>query len=320
MSKLNELRATLQQLKLLGLPISSEQTEALEKEEDNYIDEEIVPKIKEVITGSFNQIEHKTKIVIDYNGDPQSDPDVYIEKVPKPSADHNTPDLFGNKSYDKPRNTHLRVTMPDGRIIEGRGFNVLKDVVNEVGPDLVHEMDITCCGLPLVDDHRNDGYYSRAQKELNGRYWLFTNTSNDVKKQQIERINNELDLGMKVELVNANGDVVKVPPRNGTVRSSRQKMRIITPEGDVFFNNIQWKTLGQVILYAGAERVKEMNFLSAGMPLVSNHLFSNNNYVQYQHEIAPNVFLFNYSDTKKKAEIIQTISDKLNLNLKIELK
>lgn len=118
------------------------------------------------------------------------------------------------------------------------------------------------------------------------------------------RMAEKLDLGLKVELVDANGDVVKVPPRNGTVRSSRQKMRIITPEGDVFFNNIQWKTLGQVILYAGAERVKEMNFLSAGMPLVSNHLFSNNNYVQYQHEIAPNVFLFNYSDTKKKAEII----------------
>lgn len=318
MSKLSELRATLQQLKLLGLPISSEQTDALEKEEDNYIEEGIIPKIKEAIGDSFSPIERKAKIVIDYNGDPQSSPEVYIEKNPKQTVYHNTPDLFGNRSYSIPRNTHIRVTMPDGRKIEGRGYHVLVDVVNEVGPDLVHEMNIICCGLPLVDDHRSDGYYGRAQKELNGGYWLFTNTGNEVKKQQIERISEELDLGLKVELVDASGNVVNVPSRNSTTRSARQKMRITTPEGIVFFNNIQWKTLGQVILYAGAERVKEMNFQSAGMPIISDHLFSNI-YAQDQHEIAPNVYLLNYSDTRRKVEIIQAISDKFNLNLKIEL-
>lgn len=318
MSKLSELRATLQQLELLGLPISSEQTQALEKEEDNYIEEEIFPKIKEAITDSFSQIERNIKIIIDYNGDPQSAPNIYIEKTPKPNTFTAAPDLFGNNPNALPRGVRLRVTLPNGKVIEDRGYKVLMDVVNEVGPDLVHEMNIMCCGLPLVDDHRSNGYYGSAQKALNGGYWLITNSGNDTKKQQIEKISEELNLGLKVDLVDVYGNILDVIPHNNIIRNPRQKIRITTPEGDVFFNNIQWKTLGQVILYAGADKVQEMNFQSAGIPLVSNHIIQGK-YSQFQHEIAPNVFLLNYNDTRQKVQIIQEISNRLNLNLKIEL-
>ena len=76
MSKISDMKASLKELELLGLPISSAQKKALADAEDEYIDEELVPHIKDAIRGLFTDIGIRTKIVIDFDG---NDLDVHLQ-------------------------------------------------------------------------------------------------------------------------------------------------------------------------------------------------------------------------------------------------
>lgn len=203
------MKLALRQLEELGLPISAEQKKALRLAENNYVQTVLVPKIKESLKGMFGEMEHKVKIIIDFDGDPTHEPNVYKEVAPV-SVKAFSMDLFGNKELRKERNTGLRVTYPDGKRVQGRGTEILAAIVKEVGPDLVHEMDIRCCGLPLVDDHQSNGIYASKQKPMPEGYWLITNSNTKTKKEQIEAISKALNLGLKVEVLNKKGEVVEL--------------------------------------------------------------------------------------------------------------
>lgn len=317
MSKLNDIRAALKQVENLGLPISVEQKRALKMAESNYVQSDIIPKIKEFVKCLFGDIEHNVKIIIDYDGNPENEPNVYREATPM-NVSTFTPDLFGNTGKEKVRNTGLRITFPDGRILQDRGFEVLMSIVKEVGPDLVHEMDIQCCGLPLVDDHKSDGPYGKDQKELPGGYWLITNSDTARKKDQIDAISNELGLNLKVEVLNAKGEVVVDSSKRTNPRKSRVNIKVTTPEGKVLLHDLVWETLKDVVLYAGADKVRTLGLKYVGIPLVDDHI-TPGIYAKQQHEIEPGIFLNTYSDTRTKAKQIQEISDRLQLDLKVEI-
>lgn len=318
MSKLSDIKAALKQVEALGMPISSEQKRALKMAENNYIQTDIIPKIKESVKGIFGDVEHKVKIIIDYDGNPNNEPNVYKDSAPVDASTF-SPNLFGEEQEEKSRNTGLRVTFPDGRKLQDRGFEVLMAVVKEVGPDLVHEMDITCCGLPLVDDHRSEGRYGKDQKELPGGYWLITNSNTIMKKSQIDAISDNLGLNLKVEVLNAKGEVVDVDTRRPTSnRSQRTNIKVTTPDGKVFSHDLAWETLKDVVLYAGADKVKTLGQKYVGIPLIDDHI-TDGIYAKQQHEIAPNVFLNTYSDTRTKVKQIKEISDRLDLGLEVEI-
>lgn len=316
MSKLSEIKAVFKQLEALGMPVSSEQKRALKMAENSYVQTDIIPKIRETVKDLFSDIDNKVKIIIDYDGNHEHEPNVYKETAPV-SASSFSKDLFGNSPKEAIRNTGLRVTFPDGRILQDRGYEVLMAVVKEVGPDLVHEMDIKCCGLPLVDDHHSEGPYGKDQKELPGGYWLITNSNTAVKKAQIDAISENLGLGLKVEVLNANGEIVNVPSKKLSNRSQRLNIRVTTPEGKVFFHDLVWETLRDVVLYAGSDRVRSLGQKFVGIPLVDDHV-TPGQYAKQQHEIEPGIYLNTFSDTKNKMKQIQEISDRLKLGLKIE--
>lgn len=319
MSKLSDIKAVLGQVEALGLPVSEEQKQALKMAEENYVRTDIIPKIKESIKELFGDIEHKVRIIIDYDGNPDIAPKVYRESSSVDSAENNS-GSSENEEKEKVQYTSLRVTYPDGKTIEDRGLDVLLAVVKEVGPDLVHEMNIKCCGLPLVDDHKSNGPYGKDQRELPGGYWIIVNTNNKRKKKQIDAISKELGLGLKVEVLDPENEVVvdshkttRTNPRN-----SRVNIKVTTPDGKVFFNDVVWETLKDVVLYAGSDHVRSLGQKYVGIPLVDDHI-TQGIYAKQQHEIEPGVFLNTYSDTRTKVKQIKEISDRLQLNLKVEI-
>lgn len=63
----------------------------------------------------------------------------------------------------------------------------------------------------------------------------------------IDAISDNLNLGLKVDILDAKGNVI-----NYTVkRSNRRKIKVTTPDGKVFYSNLVWETLRDVVLYAG---------------------------------------------------------------------
>lgn len=132
MSKLSDIKSSLKELELLGLPISSEQKKHLAEAEEEYVEEEIIPKVKESISGFFDNIDIKAKIVIEYNGDSADGVKVYLQDE---NTSKNETDSVSNKAK---RTVHrhiggtqkilmLRLTYPDGHQQTGKGTEILSN-------------------------------------------------------------------------------------------------------------------------------------------------------------------------------------------------
>lgn len=81
-------------------------------------------------------------------------------------------------------------------------WETLVDVVKYAEPELVQQLNITCMGDNLVSSRLNENpLYRSAQKDIGRGLYVCTYSSTDTKFKQIERINQELQLGLIVEKV-----------------------------------------------------------------------------------------------------------------------
>lgn len=208
MSKLSNMRDTLKQLELLGLPISEEQKRTLAKAEDEYIEETIIPKIKEEVNGLFADIDVKTRVIVEYNG---TDVNVILETeeemMAKASQTHRNSIRKSASGLSKrtTKPSFIKLTYPDGHQQMGKGVDMLRGLINDIGPKRVHDTGITSRGILLVEDHVVERLRD-YQRPINDGYFLMTNTNQGQKKQQIEAISNFFSLGLKVEIVDDQGN------------------------------------------------------------------------------------------------------------------
>lgn len=206
MSKISDMKASLKELELLGLPISSAQKKALADAEDEYIDEELVPHIKDAIRGLFTDIGIRTKIVIDFDG---NDLDVHLQgkennknkNLKNGKSNHGSGKYIGTGITLK-----LQIIYPNGQKKTGKGTQVLKEFINEVGPQRVHDLGLQVRGVLLVEDHLVEGL-KQYQKPINDGFYLMVNTNNQQKKKEIEEISKSLNLGLKVNIVDETGAI-----------------------------------------------------------------------------------------------------------------
>ena len=105
------------------------------------------------------------------------------------------------------------------------------------------------------------------------------------------------------------------------VQRTRQKryiLKVTFPDGRVSCHRIVWKTMNDVIRYAGPERVQQLGIMVAGLNLVSSELHELERYRAAQKEVAPGLYVYAHSSTNAKYEQILTISRQLDLGLKVE--
>lgn len=98
-------------------------------------------------------------------------------------------------------------------------------------------------------------------------------------------------------------------------KSSKSVLRVTFPDGKTISDNFAYQTLIETIKTIGVERVKQLNIICSGVPLVSNKKDDFYN----QHEISRGLYIMTHSSTRTKKDQLQTISQKLNLGLKIEI-
>ena len=105
------------------------------------------------------------------------------------------------------------------------------------------------------------------------------------------------------------------------VQRTRQKryiLKVTFPDGRVSCHRIVWKTMNDVIRYAGRERVQQLGIMVAGLNLVSSELHELERYRAAQKEVAPGLYVYGHTNTNTKYEQILTISRQLDLGLKVE--
>jgi len=209
MTKLEKLYSTIQNLKELGLELGEDLLKQTNELEQEIIKKEILPVISEKIEPIIGQIQRELVLVVDYvpneplsvrlsrkrNFSAEMET---IEIVPDPQVEHNIGTIKRNATR-KSSKTNLRVTFPDGKVIENRfAYETLYEVVKLAGTEKVRALGIIQCGVPLVSNTL-DNFYN--QKEIGKGLYLITHSSTVQKRQQLERISEALKLGLKVEIV-----------------------------------------------------------------------------------------------------------------------
>ena len=119
---------------------------------------------------------------------------------PDPQVEHNTGNITRVK-HTKSSKTNLKVTFPDGTVIENRfAKDTLRDVVKKIGAERVRNVGLIQCGVPLVSTTL-DNVYGNAQIDLDNGLYLITHSSTAQKRQQIEKIAEILSLNLTVEII-----------------------------------------------------------------------------------------------------------------------
>lgn len=209
MTKLQKLYSTIQSLKELGLELGDDLLKQTSELEQEIIKKEILPVVSEKIEPIISQIQRELVLVVDYvPNEPLSvrisrkrnftDQMETIEIVPDLKVDHNIGTIKRN-SPTKSAKTNLRITLPNGKVIENRfAYETLQEVVMLAGVEKVRSLGIIQCGVPLISNTQ-DNFYN--QKEIAKGMFLITHSSTGQKRQQIEKISDALNLNLKVEIV-----------------------------------------------------------------------------------------------------------------------
>lgn len=202
----------MENLRKLNLPIDERLKQEAAKLEEDLIRTEILPTLTEKIEPALAQVQRELVLAVDYvPGTPlkvslsrkrnlfDALEDV-VEIKPDPVVEHTEKKKGGKKFVTNPR-TRLRITMPDGSIIEERtAWESLQKFILHVGVEKVRAVGLIANKIPLVSN-TVDEKYKTAQKHLGNGWLLMTCSDTATKRKQILAIASHYDLNVKVEII-----------------------------------------------------------------------------------------------------------------------
>lgn len=213
MSRLSKLYQAMETLASEGLELSAEQEAQLRKAEEEIIQKEILPVITDNIEPSLNQVQRELVLVVDYvPGRPlkvslsrkRNIDEILTDAVeikPDPIVTHRSNGPQKAKKEDIAPKTLLRVTMPDGTVIEkAKAKDTFVAVICRIGIERVRPLGLKFCKVPIIFNTR-DAKYGKAQVPVDGGWLILTHSSTNDKKKQLDKIAKALKIKMKVEIV-----------------------------------------------------------------------------------------------------------------------
>lgn len=202
----------MENLRKLNLPIDERLKQEAAKLEEDLIRTEILPTLTENIEPALAQVQRELVLVVDYvPGAPlkvslsrkRNITDVLpdaVEIKPDPVVEHTEKKKGGKKVVTNPR-TRLRITMPDGLVIEERtAWETLHKFVLMVGVDKVRAVGLIANKIPLVSN-TVDKKYQTAQKPLGNGWLLMTCSDTATKRKQIFTIASQIGMMINVDII-----------------------------------------------------------------------------------------------------------------------
>lgn len=209
LSKLYELRRLSQEF---GMEWTEKQERQLEAEEEHLIKNEVLPVVTKSIEPALSQVERELVLVVDYvPGAPLKVSlsrkrnlfdalEGVVEIKPDPEVEHTEKKKGGKKVVTNPR-TRLKITMPDGSIIEEHtAWESLQKFILHVGVEKVRAVGLIANKIPLVSN-TVDKKYKTAQKPLGNGWLLMTCSDTATKRKQILAIASYIGMKIKVEII-----------------------------------------------------------------------------------------------------------------------
>lgn len=221
------------------------------------------------------------------------------------------------------RKTHIiKVTFPDGSVIQDQKVcDTMVKVVKRAGVEEVWALDIRINGDNMIveKDEINPKYEIATKYVDNG---LYVNTSSDTNKNAeiLQFISNSLNLDLKVELVSLDDlstqQALCVYPKGS---KQKKRIRVTFPDGRSIMPDDVMNALIEVVKYADPQNVRALNINCNHDNLIIMKDEINPRYEKASKPVGDGYYVNTNSGTDKKHKQITQISEKLGLNLLVEL-
>lgn len=204
----------------------------------------------------------------------------------------------------------LRVTFPNGKVLCYKNTTeTMIATMQELGVDIMSKVKLELCNLPLLSKEIHPKYKEWMKPVCDGWY-LNTQSNSDSKFLQLNAINEQLSLGLTVEL----GDDFETQDNPNKERRTKTKDKLLVkfPDGQYFANNSATDTFLEVIWEIGVDKIKQKEMSWCGKPLITTSKMFNGQ-VQIDNQrwiIVPNT-------TKDKVKLLRVIGAILRINMEI---
>ena len=211
---------------------------------------------------------------------------------------------------DRARRKLLRVTFPNGKVLCYKSTtDTMIATMQELGDDVIANIKLQSCHLPLLSKEIYPKYKEWMKPVCNGWY-LNTQSNSDTKFLQLNAINEQLSLGLKIEL----GEDFVAQDNPNKEKRTRTKGEILVklPDGQCFANNSITNTFLELIREIGIDKIKQKELTWCGKPLITTSKMFNGQ-VRIDNErwiIVPNT-------TKDKVKLLRVIGAMLRINMAI---
>lgn len=211
---------------------------------------------------------------------------------------------------DRARRKLLRITFPNGKVLCYKSTtDTMIATMQELGDDVIANIKLQSCHLPLLSKEIYPKYKEWMKPVCNGWY-LNTQSNSDTKFLQLNAINEQLSLGLKIEL---GADFIAQDNPNKEKRTrTKGEILVKLPDGQCFANNSITNTFLEVIREIGIDKIKQKELTWCGKPLITTSKIFNGQ-VQIDNErwiIVPNT-------TKDKVKLLRVIGAMLRINMEI---
>lgn len=211
---------------------------------------------------------------------------------------------------DRARRKLLRVTFPNGKVLCYKSTtDTMIATMQELGDDVIANIKLQSCHLPLLSKEIYPKYKEWMKPVCNGWY-LNTQSNSDTKFLQLNAINEQLSLGLKIEL--REDFVAQDNPNKEKRTRTKGEILVKLPDGQCFANNSITNTFLELIREIGIDKIKQKELTWCGKPLITTSKMFNGQ-VQIDNErwiIVPNT-------TKDKVKLLRVIGAMLRINMEI---
>lgn len=211
---------------------------------------------------------------------------------------------------DRARRKLLRVTFPNRKVLCYKSTtDTMIATMQELGDGVIANIKLQSCHLPLLSKEIYPKYKEWMKPVCNGWY-LNTQSNSDTKFLQLNAINEQLSLGLKIEL--REDFVAQDNPNKEKRTRTKGEILVKLPDGQCFANNSITNTFLELIREIGIDKIKQKELTWCGKPLITTSKMFNGQ-VRIDNErwiIVPNT-------TKDKVKLLRVIGAMLRINMEI---
>ena len=198
MEKLDKAYEAIEMLEALGLPVSIEQRNAIDRMEKEYLQDEIIPLIKQELEPMVQKMRNQFNMKVVYSKEKGLDIQVSESVVQSgnliPASDEHN---YRKKKFI------IRVVFPNNRVsCQKIVANTFFDVIKYAGAENVERLGIMALGQNIITNELHEKeQYRPYQREIEPGLYVNTFLDTDKKYEVLKMINRELNLNLTIEKV-----------------------------------------------------------------------------------------------------------------------